>query len=435
MFVQNLLDTIRRLPEEAPRPRRGGHDFPATLAIREGDPPIGSVMDYYIADRFAGGDTAQKSISPSHARRVNRAFAVVELRWGRDARLSSFDHKFIDAYVTLRTTEEIEFPPEFGRRTLGAVSIRHAFKEAKAFTRVISYAKRMGKIAFNPLEDYPWVEQSRTRGDVNAVRHNVAGNLNGYAILMGRPKLIDSDTGQRFEAPVHRVPTKDGGARLRCSLAFLFHHGCRVESISKLRCDHVAFTAEESMALLDRAPNCPTWWAEHFPNGGVLWPHHEKSYIRFTPFSRWMSQEIQRWKAEHPCWEAGMPLFPMYTDPSRAVPANQFRTWMYTAHEIARADQRQLGVPEPQIDRWLGHAVLYGWRIHWKSLVESLGYGSNAVDWMIGAGTMKKVFDRPDPRVLQAIMDFEPAHRLIKRICVEELEWTDVGREIDDNED
>jgi hypothetical protein len=404
------------------------------ITAGRGDPEIGVVIDFYVANRFPGSETAKHPVSASHARQVNRVFAIVQLLRGRRAPVSSFDHNFLDWYIGLRTTETIEFPPEYKRRKLGKLTVRKAVAEAKDFAGVIEYAKKCRILSHDPTKGYPWDLNWLKGGDAEAVVNFTEGDRRGYGILMAPSQRRDPATGHRLKAPVHRVPTADGGARLRCFHAFLFNHGRRPISISSLLCGHVAFSTEEVMALLDRAPNHRTWWAEHFPNGGVLWLSSKKQYIRFTPFGRRMGEEIRRWKAQHPCWEPDEPLFPMYSDPSRSASPDRFREWTYKAVKIARADMVELGASKPMIDRLLNHAVLYGWRSHWKSLMDSLGYGQggeerekyrvhNSVaflgDWAIRGDTMEKVYSRLDPRVLQGIMDFEPADRLLARVSAE----------------
>lgn len=48
---------------------------------------------------------------------------------------------------------------------------------------------------------------------------------------------------------------------------------------------------------------------------------------------------------------------------------------MHRAVKLAREDLDAARVPVQKIDRWLAGAILHGWRDHWATLMDTLGYG------------------------------------------------------------
>ena len=418
------------------------------------DPDVGTIIDFYVREKFPGG-TAKKTVSYNHARRLERVFAIVETLFGRRRPVSYFDHGFVEEYVRRRTEEGVRFPAHFERENLQpGCRTRHAIAELRDFSGVLNYAAGKKKIARNPLEGYGWKDEWLSDGDLEAVEHMEEAHTRRYSILVARPDLRDPHTGERLQAPVDRIPSYDGGARLRCFTALCFHHGHRPVHVASLYCGNVALTAEETKALLGRAPNHRVWWAEHFPHGGVLWESSKEEYIRFTPFSRAMRKEMDRWRELHPDWRPDGPLFPMLTDPSRPTSADRFREWTSKALEIARRDLVQAKVLPAKVERWLAGETVYGFRGHWATIMDRLGYGWTAArdgqsklnlhkhvaflgDWKIGGDTMDRIYAKLHPGILQAIMEFDRARDVIDRFSREAQEELDevLGLIYEDMED
>lgn len=401
-----------------------------------GDPDLFVVIELYVRKRFSG----KNAVSAAHARKLDRVFAIIEHVYGLRRPVSYFGAQFVERYVDLRTTREITFPAHFDRRACGKVKVRTAIGELKDFAGVLQFATKKGVIRSNPLEGYNW--ETWLAGDQNAVEHMEEAHTRRYPLLLARPHLLDSATGERLEAPVHRIICVDGGARLRCILAFMFHHGHRWVSVQSILCEDIALTREEMQALLREAPNHREWWADWFPHGGILWRRSKVDYLRFTPFSRAMRSEIDRWRAHHPCWRPGVPLFPQMHNRTKAVSDSSVREWVRKAHEIARADQARLGVPREQVERWLSGAILHGYRDHWATVMDQLGYGWDAArkgnskldlhnhvafcgDWAVAGGTQAEVYAKLHPGILQAIMEFERAELVYQRFSAQAADAVD----------
>lgn len=411
-------------------------DEEAAPAPVAGDPDLFVVIEFYVRERFSG----KKAISAVHARRLDRVFAIIEHVYGLRRPVSYFGPKFVERYVDLRTTRPIIFPPHFERRNCGKVKVRTAIGELKDLSSVLQYAADEGLLQRNLLREYDW--KSWLTGDKHAVEHMEEAHTRRYPLLLARPQLLDPATGERLEAPVHRVACVDGGARLRCILAFLFHHGHRWVSVQSIFCEDIALTREEMQALLREAPNHREWWADYFPYGGILWRRSKVDYLRFTPLSRVMRSELDRWRVHHPDWRPGAPLFPQVHDWAKPVSDSSVREWARKAHAIARADQERLGVPRAQVDRWLSGAPLHGYRDHWATVMDQLGYGWEAArkgnsklnlhnhvafcgDWAVSGGTQAEVYAKLHPGVLQAVMEFERAESVHERFSAQAADALD----------
>ncbi len=413
-------------------------------AVPGSDPPISTVIDYYVARRFGAvkakqGRRKQKYdtklapdlVSPAHARRVDRVFAIVEHLYGPHKPLSFFDKQFVRAYVTHRTTRTIMFPERFARRPCRPASTKTAIGELKDFAGTIEYALKNDVIAANPLQGYAW--DAWLEGDDHAVEHMEEAHVQRYRVLMSRPTLLDPASKERLLAPVDRIAAADGGARLRCFVALLFHTAHRPTSVHALNVEDIALTREEMIAALADAPNHRTWWADHWPYGAVFWRKSKRNYRRVTPLSRAMRLEIDRWREAHPDWRPGVPLFPAITDPTKRVAETSLREWMRKAIEIARTDLVRQHVPQQDIERWLSGTLLYGFRSLWATLMDQLGYGWTAAeqgmggkldlhkhvsfygDWAVGGGTMDVVYAKLNPDILLAVAEFERAAEVVER--------------------
>lgn len=97
------------------------------------------------------------------------------------------------------------------------------------------------------------------------------------------------------------------------------------------------------------------------------------------------------------------------------------------------------GVPEAQIDRWLSGAILHGYRDHWATLMDQLGYGWEVArqgnskldlhdrvavlgDWATSGGTQAEVYAKLNPGILQAIMEFERAEDVFRRFSAQAVD-------------
>ena len=399
------------------------------------DPPISVVIDYYVRRRFGGGDDL---VAATHAQRLDRVFAIIEHRYGPGKPVSFFGKDFVQVYMAARTSTRITFPEHFDRRACGPVAVRTAVAELKDFSGAITYAVKNDIVAANPLADYEWDDRWLS-GDDHAVENMEEAHVKRYPLLMSRPELADAETGERLPAPINRISATDGGARARCFIGFLFHHARRPTSVRSLDCEDIALTYEEMQALLDQAPNHRTWWADHWPYGAALWRHSKRDYRRVTPFSRGMRLEIDRWKALHPDWRPGRPVFPSVLDPAKRVSETSLREWAHKAHAIVRADLERLGTSRKEINRWLSGEVLYGYRSLWATLMDQLGYGWTVAekgshrldlhkhvaffgDWALPGNTMDTVYAKLHPGVLLAIAEFERAEDVYERFSREAQE-------------
>jgi hypothetical protein len=424
---------------------------------RSPDLEIGIVIDFYVRERFVSIDNAErhkekdkptgagrtKPVSAVHARKLDRIFAIMEYKYGRRRRVSAFNDVFVEKYIELRTTQEITFPDYYDRQPCGRVKVRTAVKELKDFGNVLGYAVKRKLISTNPLEDYPWSDW--LQGDEHAVEHMEEAHTRRFELLLARPKIVDPTTGERLEAPIHRITCADGGARARFVTAMMFNHGHRWVSVQSVLCGDVALTQEETRELLRQASNHREWWAEFFPYGGILWRRSKMSYLRFTPFSRITRMEIDRWKAIHPNWMPTAPLIPQVKDWSKPVADSSVREWLRKADAVVRSDLQRLGVPQAQIERWLSGAILHGYRDHWATIMDTLGYGWEAAresgskldvhnhvafcgDWAITGGTQAEVYAKLNPGILQAIMEFERAAEVHRRFSAQAADDNDSAR-------
>jgi hypothetical protein len=414
------------------------------------DPPISVVIDYYVRRRFGGGDDI---VSAVHARRLDRVFAIIEHRYGPGKPVSFFSKDFVDDYMAARATTVMMFPEHFGRRPCRPVEVRTAVAELKDFSGAITYAVKNDIIAANPLAEYEWDERWLS-GDEHVVENMEEAHVKRYTLLMSRPELSDPETGERLPPPINRISATDSGARARCFVALLFHHAHRPTSVLSLDCDDIALTYEEMQALLDQAPNHRIWWADHWPYGAVFWRKSKKNYRRVTPLSRAMRLEIDRWKALHPNWRPGRPVFPSILDSTKRASESSLREWAHKANAIVRADQERLGTTRKEINRWLSGEVLYGYRSLWATLMDQLGYGWTVAekgshrldlhkhvaffgDWALPGNTMDTVYAKLHPGVLLAIAEFERAEDVYEHFSREAQE--DLNRALasiyDDEED
>jgi integrase len=431
----DALEQAQRIIRERSLADHTGPQPDSTAPTNAVDPPISVVIDYYVRRRFGGGDDM---VSAVHARRLDRVFAIIEHRYGPGKPVPFFGKDFVDEYMAARVNTVILFPEHFGRRPCRPVEVRTAIGELKDLSGAMTYAVKNDIIAANPLANYEWDERWLS-GDENVVENMEEAHVKRYPLLMSRPALTDPATGERLAAPINRVAATDRGARARCFIAFLFKHAHRPTSVLNLDCEDIALTYEEMQALLDQAPNHRTWWADHWPYGAVFWRKSKKDYRRVTPFSRTMRLEIDRWKALHPEWCAGRPVFPSIMDPTKRVSETSLREWAHKAHAIVRADQEQLGTSQKEINRWLSGEVLYGYRSLWATLMDQLGYGWTVAekgnhrldlhkhvafygDWALPGNTMDTVYAKLHPGVLLAIAEFERAEDVYERFSREAQE-------------
>jgi hypothetical protein len=201
-------------------------------------------------------------------------------------------------------------------------------------------------------------------------------------------------------------------------------------------CEDIALTRDETEALLAQAPNHRKWWADHYPYGGILWRRSKRDYFRFTPFARAARREIDRWKAMHPDWRPGVPLFPQLKTHKKPVTYSQIRDWLKKAHEIAPQDLEKLAIPQQEISRWMSGSMIHGWRDHFATKLDELGYGWEVAkdanskldlhnhvafcgDWATSGGDQSKIYAKLNPGVLQAIMEFERAESVCRRFSVQ----------------
>lgn len=434
--TRSWLEALRRAERVIRERASADHESP-DKTVRQvstgGDPDLSLVFDFYVQHRFSG----KRAVSAAHARKLDRVMAIIEHVYGTRRPVSFYGQEFVEDYVDLRTTQDIVFPDHFERRDCGRVKVRTAIGELKDLSGVIRYAKKKGIVQVNPLEGYEW--GAWLVGDAHAVEHMEEAHTQRYPLLLARPQLLDPATGERLEPPVYRIACADGGARLRCILAFMFHHGHRWVSVQSVLCEDVALTREEVQALLRVAPNHREWWADWFPYGGILWRRSKVDYLRFTPFSRAMRTEIDRWRLHHPCWRPGVPLFPQVHNWLKPISDSSVREWVRKATAIARADQQRLGTPQDQVERWLSGAILHGYRDHWATMMDQLGYGWEAAqkgsaklalhnhvafcgDWATSGGTQAEVYAKLHPGILQAVMEFERAESVHKRFSAQAAE-------------
>jgi hypothetical protein len=409
-----------------------------------GDPALQVIVDAYfdirVKNRSERVVLPGVLVSPDHARKLDRVLAIVELWYGLWRAVSYFDSRWVEDYLTRRTSQAIRFPKQYQRRECRPVEMRTAVAELKDFAGVLEWARKQEIISHNPLHGYEW--KRWLQGDQHAVVHMEEAHTRRYQLLLARPQLTDSFTGVRMDAPIHRIACVDGGARARITHALLFHHGHRLISTRSILCEDVALTPEETRALLRLAPNHREWWADHFPHGGILWRRSKVDYLRFTPFSRAMRIEMDRWRAHHPGWRAGMPLIPSISDSARPVAETSVREWTQKAFAIIREDLGQSGVPAEQVSRWLSGSILHGYRDHWATIMDQLGYGWDAAkqgsskldlhnhvaflgDWKTAGGTQAEIYAKLHPGILQAIMEFERAEAVYARFssqAADELE-------------
>ena len=419
-----------------------------------GDPDLLLAVDFYRHKRFIGDPAHKAHVGPDHRKRLERVWAIVDYKFDMRQPVSSFGSAFVERYVALRTSDSVHFPEHWGRRPCRRASVRTAVNELKDLASVIAFAVKKRKVKFNPLEGYEW-EREWLQGDQNAVEHMEEAHPKRHAILMACSECLNPKTGERLPPPINRIGAWDGGARARCIQAFLFHHGHRTISVLSMMCEDVALTRDEMRVLLRQAPNHREWWADHWPNGAVFWRRSKVDYRRVTPLSRRLRTELDRWRTEHPDWRPGMPVFPQMRDARRPIIYDQINKWMKQAVKIAAEDLERLQVPVQQIDRWLAGEIMHGWRDHWATQMDVLGFGWNAAtkqgnsklalhnhvafmgDWATSGGTQAEVYAKLNPGILQAVAEFERAEDVVRRFSVQaKTELSEVLDAIyDDGED
>ncbi len=149
-----------------------------------------------------------------------------------------------------------------------------------------------------------------------------------------------------------------------------------------------------------------------------------------------MRLELERWRAVHPNWRPGAPLFPKLNDASRPVADTSVREWVRKAYEIVRSDLERQNVPRAETDRWLAGAILHGYRDHWATIMDQLGFGWEVAkqgtatlnlhnhvsflgDWATAGGAQDEIYAKLNPGVLQAIMEFQRAEDVYRRFSAQ----------------
>jgi hypothetical protein len=404
-----------------------------------GDCDLQVVVDFYRRARFVDDPNHKDHVGADHRKRLNRIWAIINLKFGMRRPVSWYGARFVERYIGLRTAEPIVFPEHWERDDCKQVAVRTAVNELKDLSGVITFAAKKRKVKANPLEGYEW-DREWLQGDQHAVEHMEEAHTRRHQILMARSERLDEKTGKRLPPPINRIRAWDGGARARCIQAVLFHHGHRTVSTLAMMCEDVAFSRDEMRTLLAQAPNHRQWWADDWPHGAIFWRRSKVDYLRVTPMSRQMRIELERWRVEHPQWGPGIPVFPQMRDSRKPLVYDQINKWMHGAVNLARADLESLQVPVQQIDRWLAGEILHGWRDHWATKMDELGYGWDAAtkkgdskldlhnhvafmgDWATSGGAQAEVYAKLNPGILQAIAEFEKAEDVVRRFSAQAAE-------------
>lgn len=429
------LDEGERIIREQVLAHHEDDTMERNFASAVGDPDLLVVTDFYRRERFVDDPAQRNHVGADHRKRLERIWAIINLKFGMRRPVSWYGPNFVERYIGLRTSEQVVFPEHWGRRPCEKVEVRTAVNELKDLSGVIAFAVKKGRVRENSLEGYAW-DREWLQGDQHAVEHMEEAHSRRHALLMAPSKREDPETGERLPPPINRLRTRDGGARARCIQALLFHHGHRTVSVLSMMCEDVAFTRDEMRALLAQAPNHRAWWADHWPHGAILWRRSKVDYRRVTPMSRPMRLEFDRWRAQHPDWRPGVPVFPQMREITKPLIYDQVNKWMHRAVALAREDLEALGVAVQQIDRWLAGEILHGWRDHWATKMDTLGYGWDAAtkqgdsklelhnhvsfmgDWATSGGTQAEVYAKLNPGILQAIADFERAEEVVRRFSM-----------------
>lgn len=409
------------------------------LLSSAGDPDLLVAIDYYRRERFVDDPGARRYVGPEHRKRLERIWAIVNYWFGLRRPVSWYGPRFVARYIELRTTRSIEFPKHWGRRPCRPTKTRTAVNELKDLTGVIAFAIKRGKARTNPLDGYEW-DQEWLQGDQHAVEHMEEAHSRRHQILMAPSQRIDPRTGSRLAAPIDRLRTRDHGARARCIQAVLFHSGHRTVSVLGMLCEDVAFTRDDMRRVLAETPNHRAWWADQWPYGAISWRQSKVDNRRVTPISRALRIELDRWRAKHPDWAPGRPVFPQMADTSKPLVYDQVNKWLHRAMKLAREDLEAQQVAVQQIDRWLSGEILHGWRDHWATKMDELGYGWDAAakqgntkldlhnhvafmgDWAVAGGTQAEVYAKLNPGILQAIANYERAEDVVRRFSAQAYE-------------
>jgi len=406
------------------------------VELAGGDPELLRLIAIYRKRRFIEDRKAKDYVGVDHRKRLERVWAITERLFGLRRRASGYGTRFAERYIKARTTQAIVFPDRMGRRACRPVRRRTAVNELKDFSGVLTWAEREKLLGTNPLAGYEWDDW--LQGDAHAVEHMEEAHTRRHTLLMAPIP----GSGESI-APVQRVRAWDGGARIRVLQALLFHHAHRVVSNLELDCGDIAFEREAVRALLREAPNHREWWADHWDHGAIFWRRSKVDYLRVTPMSQHMGLEMLWWRDQHPDWRPGMPVLTQQRDPRKPLWYDQVYTWMREAITIAGEDLERANTPGDRIARWLAGAPLHGWRDHWATLMDRLGWGWDAAakagekklqlhnhvaffgDWKVTGGTQAEIYSKLHPGILQAVADFEKAEEVVRRYSAEAEE--DVG--------
>jgi hypothetical protein len=399
----------------------------------------------YRLDRFSKG--ARNPITDSHMNSVARAVATLKIlkgpHWRPYEEIVANPYRFVEWFVTIRTTSVVRFPRSWERASLLPLRPKSAVSQLKDFSSVLTRGKLKGLIPGNPLGDFVYSD-FLGKGDDAAMVHRQESSWEVLGRLLSPPShpvtgvpLLDAG-GEPLPAPVHRCRAQDGGRRLRILLTSVALSGKRPSdflgtAISGVRVypfvKDVARTTEEVQRVLEEAKNHRVTWARHWPDGAFVAWRNKAKHHRVTPMGTFWRREMDEWLTHHPDPKPDAPLICSLSDPTKPLDSGKYVTWFGNAIAAAREDAIAMGLDPDEYMPIVADSKLGGFRPLWRTTMMELGWddpqdpaerrpGEPALNkhalfmggWAVGVGQVQqRVYLRLRPEYLYAVANFEHA--------------------------